>query len=71
MEEQQAAWGELRGINSVLAALVVHEDPERLGPGLQHHSVTMHLFPPNPKQQLRYSSRPEQCCGHWLPSKNL
>lgn len=71
VEEQQAAWGELRGINSVLAALVAHEDLASLLPGLQCHSITVHFFPPKPKQQLYYSSHPEQCWGHWLLSKCL
>lgn len=46
MEEQQAAWGELHGVNSALATLVAHEDPESILPGAsasQHHRP---LVPP-------------------------
>lgn len=48
VEEQQAAWDELCGINSVLTALAAHEDPENLLPEVQHPSITAPISFPAP-----------------------
>lgn len=70
-EEQQAAWALLPGIRAILAALAARGDPESLLPGLQHQGSAVLVLPPNCKQQLCYSSCPEQCRGHQLPPRCL